>query len=121
MIIGIGSDIIEVKRIAKALEKESFAKAVFTSEEIAYCESRGAHKYESYAARYAAKEAVGKALGTGLNISDLLEIAVSNNEKGMPQIILSGHTQEKAKKSTAIHVSLSHSAEYAIAQVVLEG
>ena len=68
MIIGIGCDIIEVARIEKALSKPKFIEKVFTKEEIKYCISRGAQKSQSYAARYAAKEALAKALGIGIHV-----------------------------------------------------
>ena len=122
MIKGIGCDIIEVARIEKALKKPGFAKEVFTTKEIEYSKTRGAHMAESFSARYAAKEAVGKAFGEGLNIGNLLEIEVINDIKGMPEIKLFGLMLEKAKTLGVkkIHISLSHVKEYAMAQVVLE-
>ena len=66
MIIGIGCDIIEINRVEKAVKSESFKQRVFTEAEIAYCESRGKQQFASFAARFAAKEAVLKAFGTGL-------------------------------------------------------
>lgn len=66
MIIGIGVDLVEVSRIEKALQQEGFKEKIFTDEEIAYCESKKCHAAESFSGRYAVKEAVGKALGTGI-------------------------------------------------------
>jgi len=123
MIIGIGCDIIEVARIEKALSKPKFIEKVFTKEEIKYCISRGAQKSQSYAARYAAKEALAKALGIGIHVGSLKEIEVINNIMGKPEIKLSGVFQSFAKENgcTKISLSLSHVRELAIAQVVVEG
>jgi len=123
MIIGIGCDIIEVSRIEKALGKQKFTEKVFTEREIKYCFARGVHQSQSYAARYAAKEAVAKALGSGFRGGSLQEIEVINNSMGKPEIKLSGKFQTLAKEKgcTNIHLSLSHVKEMAMAQVVLEG
>ena len=93
-------------------------------EVIEYCESKGAHSSESYAARFAAKEALGKALGTGLTPGQLQQVEVLNEEKtGAPQLHLMGQLRVAAlvRGVERIHVSLSHTAENAIAQVLLEG
>ena len=63
MIVGVGCDIIEIERIARAIKRESFIRRVFTAEEAAYCQRRGQQAAASFAARFAAKEAVLKALG----------------------------------------------------------
>lgn len=122
MIIGVGCDIIEIKRVAKAIERETFVRRVFAASEVAYCCSRGKQAAASFAARFAAKEAVLKALGTGLRGGELTEIVVANDELGKPQVNLSGyHAQLAQSKGVAhIHISLSHSRETAIAYVVLE-
>ena len=78
MLIGVGCDVIEIARVQKAIVKRSFVERVFAPEEIAYCESRGKQAAASFAARFAAKEAVLKALGTGLRGGELTEIVVSN-------------------------------------------
>ena len=81
MIIGIGTDIAEVTRIAKSIEKKGFKEKVFSKMEIAYCEAK-ANKAESYTARFAAKEAFLKAAGTGwINELNLFEIEIVNDEK----------------------------------------
>ena len=98
MIIGIGCDIIEVSRIEKALGKQKFAEKVFTEREIKYCAARGVQQSQSYAARYAAKEAVAKALGSGFRGGSLQEIEVINNSMGKPEIKLSGKFQTLAKE-----------------------
>lgn len=122
MILGVGTDIIEVRRIAKALRQQGFAAKVFTPEEIVYCASRKSHAAESYAARFAAKEAVGKALGCGITPDNLLEIQVSVTGKGQPQLVLTGAMAAKAQArgQTRFFLSLSHTAELAIAYVVWE-
>ena len=85
MVIGIGCDIIEIVRIKKAVERASFSERVFTPEEREYCSSRGLQAAASYAARFAAKEAVLKALGTGLRGGSLQEISITNDALGKPQ------------------------------------
>ena len=123
MIIGIGCDIIEINRVEKAVQSDSFKKRVFTEAEIAYCESRGKQQFASFAARFAAKEAVLKAFGTGLRGGELGEIEVLNDELGCPQLSLRGYHEELAKSKGVgkIHVTLSHSKDSAMAYVVLEG
>lgn len=122
MIIGIGCDIIEINRIAKAVQSKAFKERVFTAAEAAYCEGRGKQQYASFAARFAAKEAVLKALGTGLRGGALTEIEVRSDELGCPQIFLSGYHLElaQAKGVQRIYLSLSHSRESALAYVVME-
>lgn len=123
MIIGIGCDLIEIPRIERALDRARFVEKVFTAEEIKYCEARGIQKNQSYAARYAAKEAVSKALGTGFRGGSLLDIEVVNNGMGRPEIRLRGAfaalAEERGCKN--IYLSLSHVKECALAQVVVEG
>ena len=123
MIIGIGCDIIEVERIKKFLSKETFKKKVYTEKEIAYCESRGVHAPECYAARFAAKEAVAKALGEGFRKGELQEISIVHDELGQPQVELTGEFAKiaKAQGCQHIHLSLSHLATVAMAQAIAEG
>lgn len=120
MILGIGTDIIEVERVRRAVEKEHFKRRVFTDTEINYCESRGQSAAASYAARFAAKEAFFKALGTGI-VTALLEVEVVNNLRGQPEIYLYGDTKNLAQEKSVdkIFLSLSHSREYATAVVVV--
>lgn len=123
MIYGIGNDIIEVARIQKALEKNNgFKEKVFSQREISACEAK-AHKYQSYAARFAAKEAFMKALGTGWAEGIAWsEIEILNHESGAPYINLLAEKKYLAlvREKFVIHVSLSHLKEYAIAEVILE-
>jgi holo-[acyl-carrier protein] synthase len=123
MIIGIGCDLVQVERLKKSLSKEAFKNKVYTGKEIAYCEARGAHCAESYAARFAAKEALAKALGTGFRGGSLPEIEVVNDELGQPRIELTGEFARLAatRGCKKIFVSLSHTDNLAIAQIVLEG
>src|SRR5580698_6931580 len=90
---GLGTDLVEVDRIADKIGKEQgFRELVFSPGEIAYCESR-THKFEHYAARFAAKEAFFKALGTGwINGTAFNEVEIVNNEQGKPEIVLLGLT-----------------------------
>lgn len=122
MIVGVGCDIIKIERIARAIKSESFIRRVFTAEEAAYCQRRGRQAAASFAARFAAKEAVLKALGTGLREGSLQEIAVDNDGLGKPLVQLSGHFAMLAKQLGVknIQISLSHSREFAVAYVIME-
>lgn len=122
MIVGVGCDIIEIERIARAIKSESFIRRVFTADEAAYCQRRGQQAAASFAARFAAKEAVLKALGTGLREGSLQEIAVDNDGLGKPLVQLSGHFAMLAKQLGVknIQISLSHSRELATAYVIME-
>jgi holo-[acyl-carrier protein] synthase len=124
MILGIGVDIAEVDRIKRSIsEGNHFKKRVFTEVEQNYCDSIK-NSAESYAARYAAKEAFFKALGTGwrgeLKFTDL---EVVNNELGKPLVHLHNEAQRMAKEMgvKSVHISLSHTKETAIAYLILEG
>lgn len=123
MIIGIGTDLADVERIAQSIEKAGFKEKIFSKNEIIYCESK-ANKAESYAARFAAKEALFKALGTGWRGGMAFnEVEVVNDELGKPSIQLIGETAKIIEKRNikSIHVSLSHIKKTAIATVMLEG
>ena len=123
MIIGIGTDIAEVARIAKSIENKSFKEKVFSKAEIVYCEGK-VNKAESYAARFAAKEAFFKALGTGWRGGVAFnEVEVVNDELGKPSINVIGTTADliKDRNIKNIHVSLSHIKEIAMATIILEG
>ena len=123
MITGIGVDIAEIDRIRKAIGGAAFVSRVFTVGEQEYCKARGSHCAASYAARFAAKEALVKALGTGFVGGSWHDIEVVVNERGRPDIRLTGFFAAEAERQgvSRIFVSLSHSQEYAVAQVVLEG
>jgi holo-[acyl-carrier protein] synthase len=126
-IIGTGVDIIEVDRIERALERERtgarFRARVFTQGEVAYCERRGRSRYESYAVRFAAKEAVMKAMGTGWNRNvGWSDIEVVRERGHAPTIVVHGKTAELARRRQIrrFHLSLSHTASDAIAHVIAE-
>ena len=105
------------------LRTPRFAERVFTAAERAYCDSRGAVAAQHYAARFAAKEAVLKALQTGWRGGiGWQDVEVAAKETGAPFLIFHGPVQELFAQSgaTAAHLSLSHTSEHAIAQVVLE-
>ncbi|PLX21890.1 MAG: ACP synthase [Salinivirgaceae bacterium] len=122
MILGIGTDIFEVARIKQAMEKDPlFIKSVFTETEINYCHPRK-RKEENYAARYAAKEALMKALGTGWRDGiKFTDIEIENNELGKPEISLTGIAKQIADKLevSTIHLSISHTKEIANAFVII--
>jgi len=125
VIIGIGVDLEEVSRIRDAISRhgQRFLDRVFTEGEIAYVQDK-ANPYERYAARFAAKEAVMKALGCGWAQGvRWRDIEVINEENGRPTLRLSGVAEEIARQKNCRtpHVSLSHTKNNAIAQVVLEG
>ena len=123
MLIGVGCDVIEIARVEKAIERDSFVERVYAPSEIAYCRSRGQQAAASFAARFAAKEAVLKALGTGLRGGELKEIVITNDELGKPSVQLLGYHAELASKLGVknIEISMSHSREMAVAYVVMEG
>ncbi|MDO4177771.1 MAG: holo-ACP synthase [Phascolarctobacterium sp.] len=122
MIIGIGCDIVTIERVAKACAKAGFVERVFTDKEIAYCKARKVQATSSYAARFAAKEAVLKALGTGLREGELKEIEVVNDELGKPFVNLYGYHKSLAASQGVkrIHLSLSHSQTEALAYCIME-
>ena len=124
MIQGIGIDIVDIERIKEAINKggERFIRRVFTNLEINYCNKKRL-KYQHFAVRFAAKEAVFKALGTGWQKGvRWVDVETLNDKLGKPMINLFGKVKELSHemKIKRIHVSLSHSANYAIAQVILE-
>ncbi len=123
VILGTGIDIIEIGRIKTAMGRRPFAARVFTERERAYCESRGVQRFASYAARFAAKEAVMKAFGTGLSAGSWQDVEVLTNDAGRPVIRLSGYFGDLAGRRgvTELFLSMSHAREYAAAQVILWG
>lgn len=123
MISGIGLDVIEVERIAEKIQKEQgFRELVFSKEEIEYCEPK-THPYEHYAARFAAKEAFFKALGTGWASGTAFnEIIILGNDMGKPQINFAGETAITLQhlNLSKIKISISHLKNIAAAVVVIE-
>lgn len=124
MIVGTGVDIAEVPRIAASIERfgSRFLQRVFTAEEIAYCETK-ANKAERFAARFAAKEAALKAIGTGLHYGiSWQDLEVTRTPGRRPTISFHRTAADFYRKLGArrAHLSLSHTAEHAIAYVILE-
>jgi holo-[acyl-carrier protein] synthase len=124
MIFGIGTDIIEVNRMEKHLEKnDALMKKLYTEAEQKYCSKGKVTKYQCFAARFAAKEAFFKALGTGYRYGMAFhEIEILNDELGKPYINPHGKVMEYLEKQKIknIHLSISHVKEMANAFVVLE-
>ena len=124
MAIYCGVDIIEIERLKNSIEKiDGFKDRVFTSSECAYCENRKKAKYESYAARFAAKEAVLKALGTGMTEGlGWKQIEIHNDEKGKPYAVLSCRALElyEGMGAKGMDISVSHCGDYAVAYAVIE-
>jgi holo-[acyl-carrier protein] synthase len=119
---GIGIDVVEVERIATAIERhgEPFLAKLFTSAERAYCDSRK-NPAMHYAARFAAKEAAVKALGTGIGANaGLQDLEVVHDDKGAPKLRLSGAAEAFAKQHgiTGIQISLTHARDYAAANAI---
>lgn len=118
MQITCGTDIIEINRIKKSIEElgEKFLNRIYTQKEIEYCESKKVQKYQHYAARFAAKEAIFKAISKDLN--DKYEIGwkdmeILNDKQGRPQVKIKGVQKEN------IDISISHCKDYAVAMVVM--
>ncbi|MBU3176176.1 holo-ACP synthase [Clostridium estertheticum] len=122
MILGVGTDIVEISRIKHAMESNNkFLEKIFTSSELEYLKSRNL-RAEYVAGRFAAKEAVAKALGTGFRGFDFKDIEVDRTTLGKPVVILKGKAKLIAKKEGQynIHLSISHGEESAIAYAILE-
>lgn len=121
-IVGTGIDIVECARIKQMIERHgiAFLQRVYTDCEISYCQSRR-RAVEHFAGRWAAKEAVVKALGTGWSRAiDYRDIEVQNNTDGVPKIGLRGAAREQAQKQqiTRVLISISHCEAYAVAHAI---
>ncbi|MDZ7637962.1 MAG: holo-[acyl-carrier-protein] synthase [Bryobacterales bacterium] len=124
MIVGVGVDLAEVHRIRTSFERfgERFRDRIFTPLEIAYCE-RKANKYERYAARFAAKEAGMKAIGTGMRKGvRWLDFEVANLPSGKPTLRFHGVAADFAERLgvTNVALSITHTSETSMAHVILE-
>lgn len=122
MIVGLGTDIVEVSRIGRMIERhgDSFVNRIFTPAEIGYCQQRK-FAAEPFAGRWAAKEAVMKVLGTGfIQGTHFQEIEIVTEESGRPRVVLHGSTAELAKQLGIgeILVTMSHCREYATATAI---
>jgi len=124
MIIGCGIDIVKIERIEKIINRwgKSFTGKIFTSTEISYCSKKKAG-VQSFAGRFAAKEALLKALGSGLRGVCWKDAEVTNNRFGQPRFKVGGKLKImiREKKICKIFLTISHTDEYAIAEVILEG
>ena len=119
MKITCGTDVIEIARIKEAIEKNEsrFISEIYTDNEIEYCNSKNAMKYQHYAARFAAKEALFKAVSCYLNNKYEItwkDIEIKNNENGKPEIMYKTDKLE----GISIDLSMSHCKEYAVATAI---
>ncbi len=115
---GLGLDVCEISRMEKLLRDDRFLNRYFTPEEIAYIRSRGAGAAASMAGLFAAREALGKALGTGIDF-DLREAAVDHDKNGAPFFKLAGRLKERVG-GTRLFLSISHDGGIAAAVCLLE-
>ena len=121
MIVGIGNDIIEIERIEKAISKEGFKNKVYTQKELENIEKRG-DRVETYAGIFSAKEAISKAIGTGVREFSLTDLEILNDDLGKPYVVVSERLDKiiKSKKENyQIEISISHSKKYATAMAVI--
>ncbi len=121
MVIGIGTDIIEIDRIKDSIEKngDRFLSKIYTPTEIEYCLSK-ANKYQHFAARFAAKEAVYNALATGWQeLLSWQEIEIFNESTGMPQVTMCGKLKEFLSDDKSLKISISHSKNYVVCVAII--
>ena len=121
MIVGIGNDIIEIERIEKAISKEGFKNKVYTQRELENIERRG-DRVETYAGIFSAKEAISKAIGTGVREFSLTDLEILNDDLGKPHVVVSEKLDKilKTKKEDyQIEISISHSKKYATAVAIV--
>ncbi|WP_338952383.1 holo-ACP synthase [Fusobacterium nucleatum] len=121
MIVGIGNDIIEIERIEKAISKEGFKNKVYTQKELENIEKRG-DRVETYAGIFSAKEAISKAIGTGVREFSLTDLEILNDDLGKPYVAVSERLDKiiKSKKENyQIEISISHSKKYATAVAIV--
>ena len=121
MIVGIGNDIIEIERIEKAISKEGFKNKVYTQKELENIEKRG-DRVETYAGIFSAKEAISKAIGTGVREFSLTDLEILNDDLGKPYVAVSEKLDKiikDKKEDYQIEISISHSKKYAIAMAII--
>ena len=121
MIVGIGNDIIEIERIEKAISKEGFKNKVYTQRELKNIEKRG-NRTETYAGIFSAKEAISKAIGTGVREFSLTDLEILNDDLGKPYVVVSEKLDKilkNKKEDYQIEISISHSKKYAIAMAII--
>ena len=121
MIVGIGNDIIEIERIEKAISKEGFKNKIYTQRELKNIEKRG-NRTETYAGIFSAKEAISKAIGTGVREFSLIDLEILNNDLGKPYVVVSEKLDKilkNKKEDYQIEISISHSRKYATAMAII--
>ena len=125
MINGCGIDIVEIKRIRKMIDKWGirFLKKIYTHKEIEACQSKKLNQYQSLAGIFAAKEAFVKSIGTGFRNIQWKDIEITHNKLGKPMINISEELQKKFQRGHNVyfHLSIAHTQEIAIAEVIAEG
>ena len=121
MIVGIGNDIIEIERVEKAILKEGFIAKVYTQREIENIVKRG-NRTETYAGIFSAKEAISKAIGTGVREFALTDLEILNDDLGKPYVIVSDKLNkiiQRKKENYQIEIAISHSKKYATAMAII--
>ena len=121
MIVGIGNDIIEIERIEKAILKEGFKNKIYTQRELKNIEKRG-NRTETYAGIFSAKEAISKAIGTGVREFSLTDLEILNDDLGKPYVVVSEKLDKilkNKKEDYQIEISISHSKKYATAMAII--
>ena len=121
MIVGIGNDIIEIERVEKAISKEGFIAKVYTQREIENIIKRG-NRTETYAGIFSAKEAISKAIGTGVREFALTDLEILNDDLGKPYVIVSDKLNkiiQRKKENYQIEIAISHSKKYATAMAII--
>lgn len=121
MIVGIGNDIIEIERVEKAISKEGFIAKVYTQREIENIVKRG-NRTETYAGIFSAKEAISKAIGTGIREFALTDLEILNDDLGKPYVIVSDKLNkiiQRKKENYQIEIAISHSKKYATAMAII--
>ena len=121
MIVGIGNDIIEIERVEKAISKEGFIAKVYTQREIENIVKRG-NRSETYAGIFSAKEAISKAIGTGVREFALTDLEILNDDLGKPYVIVSDKLNkiiQRKKENYQIEIAISHSKKYATAMAII--
>ncbi len=123
MIRGIGIDVVQVSRMQSWLDRPELLHRFFHPSEVELVQRRGRAAVLSLSARFAAKEAFGKALGTGLRTLALREICVTNDALGKPELLLEGSALDALKRAGGdrVFLSLTHEQDNAIAMIVIEG
>ena len=121
MRVGIGNDSIEIERIEKAISKEGFKDKIYTQRELENIKKRG-NRAETYAGVFSAKEAISKAIGTGVREFSLTDLEILNDDLGKPYVVVSEKLDKiikSKKKDYQIEISISHSKKYATAMAII--